>query len=253
MNIAYQNNVVIKLYNNSLELIVPIGEKLDALIVNNPHEDYIVISYDLLKRIKGNLEILRAIPVNENSVVAVRLITRSIFADLIEGIFLLTKESYDELTKVLNIIDYQYVKSIKDFLKGRNELYNFDRASKGEKKINENEYLAEFNEKYKEFGKTGNITISCMAQEIEKLNHIELSVLKYLYTEYRVLSQSEHYCRENRKFSYCFENDMFILQHAKVINHTIKIFIQIILVWIEHKEFKMSYFEENWSNLQKNP
>lgn len=248
MNIAYPNNVVTKLYNDSLELIVPIGEKLDALIVNNPHEDYIVISYDLLKRIKGNLEILRAIPVDENSVVAVRLITRSIFADLIEGIFLLTRESNDEQTKALNILDYQYVKSMRDFLKSRNELYNFDRISKGEKEIHENEYLAEFDEKYKEFRKTGNITKSCMAQEIGKLNHIELSVLKYLYTEYRILSQSEHYCRENRKFSYCFENDMFISQHAKVINHTIKIFIQIILVWIEHKEFGMSYFEKNWNN-----
>ena len=41
---------------------------------------------------------------------------------------------------------------------------------------------------------------------------------------------------------------MFISQHAKVINHTIKIFIQIILVWIEHKEFGMSYFEKNWNN-----
>ena len=194
MNIAYPNNVVTKLYNDSLELIVPIGEKLDALIVNNPHEDYIVISYDLLKRIKGNLEILRAIPVDENSVVAVRLITRSIFADLIEGIFLLTRESNDEQTKALNILDYQYVKSMRDFLKSRNELYNFDRISKGEKEIHENEYLAEFDEKYKEFRKTGNITISCMAQEIGKLNHIELSVLKYLYTEYRILSQSEHYC-----------------------------------------------------------
>ncbi|MDV6191944.1 hypothetical protein [Bacteroides hominis] len=244
MNKVNQIDSVTNIYSDCIELIAPVGEKLEELLSNNHSEDYITVGYDILKRIKGNLEILRWLPIEENSIVSIRLITRSIIGDLITSIFLLTRESTEELSNVLYNLDCKYVKSIRCFLKDRNELYNFGRRRKGEKIISNEEFLSEFDEKFKGYeGKYKNYTLKEMAKEIGECNHIELSALEYLYTEYRFLSQTEHYCRKNRIFSYCFDNNS-IIQHSKVINHSIKLLIQIINIWIEHKEFKSSLFKD---------
>ena len=87
-------------YRSIINLIIPVGEQLSLKAEKFGLTLREEVSHDILKRIKGNLEVLSVLPFEEISAVSIKLILRSIFSDLISGLYLLSR-SDEELNMAL--------------------------------------------------------------------------------------------------------------------------------------------------------
>lgn len=232
---------IYQLYDDLLKSIAPIGEQLADLLEDNSHENFAFVGYDILKRIRGNIATLQFLPVNENSILAIRLIMRSVIGDLIIGLYLFTRNS-KSFQETIDSLDYESLKSINNFLETHARLYNNKRI----RNIIKN--------KYKSFLKTERKKISII--EMDKgLKNVDCPRIKELelYAEYRVLSQSEHYSPKNRPFSYYFkDSEIFILKHARIIHYTTSLFIELIQFWIENHEFNAISFTSKLNRSKEN-
>ena len=177
------------------------------------------VSYDILKRIKGNLEVLSVLPFEENSAVSIKLILRSIFSDLISGLYLLSR-SDEELNIALFRLDYEHFLSMKKWAKSHDNL------------ISNLNLVHQLNTSYKDFigkEKPEKLSISRMASELNKLNG-SISELSNLYSDYRFLSQTEHYSHKGARFSYIQQYDEKLINtiYIPIIDYSIKHFINLI-------------------------
>ena len=177
------------------------------------------VSYDILKRIKGNLEVLSVLPFEENSAVSIKLILRSIFSDLISGLYLLSR-SDEELNIALFRLDYEHFLSMKKWAKSHDNL------------ISNLNLVHQLNTSYKDFigkEKPEKLSISKMASELNKLNG-SISELSNLYSDYRFLSQTEHYSHKGARFSYIQQYDEKLINtiYIPIIDYSIKHFINLI-------------------------
>lgn len=130
------------------------------------------VSYDILKRIKGNLEVLSILPFEEISAVSIKLILRSIFSDLISGLYLLSRGD-EELNIALFRLDYEHFLSMKKWAKCHDNL------------ISSQSLVQQLNIAYKDFigkSKPEKLSISSMANELNKLNG-GISELSNLYSD----------------------------------------------------------------------
>ena len=177
------------------------------------------VSYDILKRIKGNLEVLSILPFEEISAVSIKLILRSIFSDLISGLYLLSCGD-EELNIALFRLDYEHFLSMKEWAKCHDNL------------ISSQNLVQQLNTTYKDFivkSKLKKLSISSMASELNKLNG-SISELSNLYSEYRLLSQTEHYSHKGARFSYIqiYDEQLINTIYIPIIDYSIKHFINLI-------------------------
>lgn len=206
-------------YRSIIDLIIPEGERLSLKAENSGLSLREKISYDILKRIKGNLEVLSVLRLDENSAVSIKLIIRSIFSDLISGLYLLSR-SDEELSTALYRLDYEHFSSMKKWAECHDRLDN-------------SLYLAkQLNTTYKDFiikGNSKRLSISEMATELKNLDE-NISELTNLYYEYRFLSQTEHYSHKGARFSYIQKYDEKLINtiYIPIIDYSIKHFINLI-------------------------
>lgn len=183
-------------YKSIINLIIPVGEQLSLKAEKSKLTLREEVAYDILKRIKGNLEVLSVLRLDENSAVSIKLIIRSIFSDLISGLYLLSR-SNEELNKALFRLDYEHFLSIKKWAECHDNLTSSLNLAQ------------QLNTTYNDFINTKSpqkLHISRMAEELKELNG-SISELNNLYSEYRLLSQTEHYSHKGARFSYLQTHD----------------------------------------------
>lgn len=206
-------------YRSIINLIIPVGEQLSIKAEKSELTLREEVSYDILKRIKGNLEVLSILPFEEISAVSIKLILRSIFSDLISGLYLLSRGD-EELNIALFRLDYEHFLSMKKWAKCHDNL------------ISSQSLVQQLNIAYKDFigkSKPEKLSISSMANELNKLNG-GISELSNLYSEYRLLSQTEHYSHKGARFSYIqiYDEQLINTIYIPIIEYSIKHFINLI-------------------------
>lgn len=209
-------------YRSIISLIIPVGERLCQKAEKQELSQREKVAYDILKRIKGNLEVLSVLPFNENSAVSIKLIIRSIFSDLISGLYLLSR-SDEELSEALFRLDYEHFLSMKNWAECHDNLDN---------SLNLIQHL---NKTYKDFiirakhQEWKRLSIFNMSRELKKMNG-NIRELGDLYSEYRLLSQTEHYSLKGARFSYIQEFDKKLIntKYIPIIEYSIKHLINLI-------------------------
>lgn len=185
---------------------------------------------DLLYRIKRNCLCLEKLTAFEEDYLAIRLLHRSIFEDLITVFFFLSlKDNPSDFNNALAVMDVKSKKSIEQWIKVHKKIDEINTKAKGNGVVLQEEYFNLFNsfvERHpihldivvsditvnnKEFKGTPGAMKSCSKGKEWKVP------IKYLYSEYQFLSQIEHYSLFNRGFSYAHSDDDTIVIHRNVI------------------------------------
>lgn len=199
---------------------------------------------DLLYRIKRNCLSLEKLTESEEDYLAIRLLHRSIFEDLITIFFFLSlKDNPSDFDNALAIIDVNSKRSIEQWIKVHKKIDDTNALAKGNGVVSQKDYFKSFNSfvkqhplslkdvesklneimvNNKKFTGTPGAMKSCSkGKEVEE-------PIKYLYTEYQFLSQIEHYSLFNRGFSYDHPKDETITIHKNVINFFINYLLKEI-------------------------
>lgn len=194
------------LYQNIIKRVAPIGQRLSQLLNEGSDNNIIIFTHDILRRLVSNIKVLLNIKINTDSNVAYKLILRASTSDLIECFYLLAideekreKEIWKqnlEYLRTIQLVAYQK----KDFYSSmdENHLSDIDLSI-----ITSNypEYVdPETNDLYSK-KKYKKINTSDMFETLISQNICD-SRLNQVYTNYRLLSLTEHYSTAGRKFSY---------------------------------------------------
>lgn len=227
-------------YNNSIQRICCCADLIGrSSTFDDLHKR---VYFDLLHRIKQNCNILTKLLSREKDYLSIRLIQRSIVEDLITCFFFL---SLDDLSFkcAIQIMNNKSESSINDWLKAHYEIDSANKKNNDEGYITIDEYLATFLEyvqKWKDIIgieevkhiiiKEKKIPFSRNPSEMKKITEENDfgKPIKWLYAEYRFLSQVEHYTPLNQGFSYYHNNDDTIKTHEKVIGFCINYLYDVI-------------------------
>ncbi len=188
---------------------------------------------DLLYRIKRNCLTLEKLTEIEDDYLAIRLLHRSIFEDLITIFFFLSlKDSPSEFDNAITVMDVKSKQSIEQWIKEHKKIDDTNALAKGNSVVSQEEYFNSFNSFVEQYPLSLDV-VESRSKEI-KINNMyfkgtpnamkscskgkELGEpIEHLYTEYRFLSQIEHYSLFNRGFSYVHSEDDTITTHRHVI------------------------------------
>lgn len=230
-------------FDNIVSIINPLGielaEKLNSISISEPQYKVYVIAFDILKRIRNNIAMLQFIRINDTSCVPYRLILRSITGDLIETLYILTipdKERSSELWKrELEFVVHTNLYGISkyEFFEGRNP-----NSMKGI----DLEHLKQIFPDYVDpdtgtfYSTSGTNRKMSTANMLEHLAKREIFSKEYqqLYSNYKLLSFTEHYNYFGRRYSYWCENDyIVILDIVKWLYVGIDTLGKIIREWLD--------------------
>lgn len=205
----------------------------DSNTIDNLHKN---VFLDLLYRIKQNCNSLIKLSNLEEDYLAIRLLQRSIIGDLITVFFFISLlDDNQKFSRAMEVLDNLSEKSIKEWLKVHWKIDKTNANDRGECYISEDEYFEFFNSYVRQYhnGSSNNQsktskstswsfsgTPSSMKSCTE--NHELGRPIKFLYMEYRFLSQIEHYSPFNRGFSYVSSKDETIKIHSEVIEYCIE-------------------------------
>lgn len=199
---------------------------------------------DLLYRIKRNCLSLKKLTKHEEDYLAIRLLHRSIFEDLITIFFFLSlKDNPSEFDNAVAVMDINSKRSIEQWIKEHKKIDDINALVKGSGVVSQKDYFKSFKSSVKQHLLSLNVVES-------KLNEIIVNnkkftgtpgamkscskgkemgePIKYLYTEYQFLSQIEHYSLFNRGFSYVHSEDETITIHKNVIDFFINYLLKEI-------------------------
>lgn len=188
---------------------------------------------DLLYRIKRNCLSLEKLTEIEDDYLAIRLLHRSIFEDLITIYFFLSlKDNPSEFDDAVAVMDVKAKRSIEQWLMVHKKIDDTNALAKGNSVVSKKNYFNSFNSFVQQHPLSLEVVESRL-DEIKINNKIfkgtphamkfcstgkELGEpIKYLYTEYQFLSQIEHYSLFNRGFSCVHSKDDTIIVHRNEI------------------------------------
>lgn len=203
--------IIVKLESNyqlTVNLISEIGRKVDEKLNQNHENSKLIIGRDTLKRVQTNVQVLGTIKISHPTVVAYRLILRSIFADLVEAIYLIAS-SDDSLKTELWKRNLEAVRTFELWSKEKVEYYNkVDPQPQPCIDLNQMyPYFSEFvnPDSPTEFcskSKNTKMDTASMAGKLKKHPFEPLNYINQLYLNYRFLSLTEHYTPVFRRNSY---------------------------------------------------
>lgn len=239
-----------RFFKSMCSIINPLGQELSLRLTNMTVSDstskVYVIAYDILKRIRNNITLLQFIKVNETSCVAYRLLLRSITADVIETLYILTlpdEEREAELWKRgleyvvhLNLFGnskYEFFES-----RNPNSMKNID--LKELKKIYPEYVDPSTDNFYSTSGKNRKMSTANMLEHLAKRG-IFAKEYQQLYSNYKILSFTEHYCHLGRRYSNWHEQDhVIILDIIRWLYVGIDTLGKIVREWIDTGNFVSS-------------
>ena len=203
--------------------IVEKVHKLTELCYNETKQNRFVALNDLTRKVRACLNAIYLLPIDQFDVlcVPVNLLYRCIITDLLTSLFIVVIDVV-QYEKVMNIMDIDFVKSLKNSLEAnieiRKETYpdesnDFDDLSKKYqiklyddlKECLKSEKEEEWNVLKKEAVNINGISYKGQIKEmydILKSYDYEVRALASVYQYYRLLSQSEHYSMKGRVFNY---------------------------------------------------
>ena len=220
-------------YGKSIRLICDCGNMINDLSTFTESQKNVFL--DLLYRIKRNCLSLEKLTEIEADYLAIRLLHRSIFEDLITVFFFLSlTDNPSDFNNALAVMDVKSRKSIEQWIKIHKTIDEMNTKAKGNGVVLQEDYFNSFisfvkQHPYpidivktssndilvnnKKFTGTPGAMKSC-----SKGKELQESI-KYLYTEYQFLSQIEHYSLFNRGFSYFHSEDDTIIIHRNIIEY----------------------------------
>lgn len=208
--------IIVKLESNyqlTINLISEIGIKVDERLKHNRENDKLIIGRDTLKRVQTNIQVLGTIKISHTTVVSYRLILRSIFADLVEAIYLLASSD----TNLKAELWKRNLEAVRTF-----ELWTKEKVEYYSKVDPQPQPCIDLNRMYpffSEFVKPDSPTEFCsrkinkkldtasMAEKLKKHPFEPLNYINQLYLNYRFLSLTEHYTPVFRRHSYLLPVD----------------------------------------------
>lgn len=211
-------------YERTIQVVCKCANLLiDSNTLDNLHKD---LYLTLLHRIKNNCYSLKKLTDIDNDYLAIRLVQRSIIEDLITIFFFLAQENDDFRFYIKKMNDLSE-SSIRKWLKAH---YLIDSQNNSSSYMTEEEYLSQFEkyvikcneEIYANTNKSKKCKFSGNPSEMKEIveNHKLGKPIKWLYPEYKFLSQIEHYCPLNMGFSFYNPNDEIIRIHGNVIEYS---------------------------------
>ena len=208
-----------KNYKEIQSLILGVYPKLDHIITQAPSNKLFILSIDILKRLISNIKILRHIKYNEISCVSYRLILRASIADIIEAIYFITASDLD-FSKQMRYREIEFVGHLYSYLKDSFRFHNNINPGslKGIKieqlKDQYPQYVDTITGDFLKLGRKENkmSTSSMIDQLISK--KIISKEFKQLYSNYRLLSFTEHYCPIGRRYSYNEKNSILLIANS---------------------------------------
>lgn len=225
-----------------------IGTQIDTIINSlrgkyrnyseTPRREKVII--DLYSRVKFNLVAITCIPKTDWAATPLHLLYRSIIADILEIVYLF-HISEEEAVFCIDKDNLKAIKYARDFLSLQFEFFRKYAPNESTKQMpSTDELLARFVKYFPAYiNKKGDCqwdvkkisdmhsivsdykgTISSIGEHFRKegINE-ELKPIQYLFSLYRILSQTEHYSEVGRKFSYN-TNDGYEVMHTNMI-HTL--------------------------------
>lgn len=239
-----------RLFKSMCYIINPLGQELATQLNNTTISDstskVYEIAYDILKRIRNNMTLLQFIKINETSCVAYRLLLRSITADLIETLYILTLPNEERETELWKR-GLEYVVHLN--LYGNSKYEFFESRNPGSMK---NIDLNDLKKIYPEFvdSATGNFyPISGKNRKMSTANMLEhlakrgifSKEYQQLYSNYKLLSFTEHYSHYGRRYSGWYEQDYkVILDSIRWMFIGVETLGKIVREWLDTGNFDSS-------------
>lgn len=201
-------------YDSIITSVAPIGQQLSNRLHTSPDDKLLLIAHDTLKRLVCNIRVLKGIKISDDTCVAYRLILRATTADLIECFYLLALPK-DKRNQEIWKRNLEGVRTLEIYATEKKKF--FDKINPGSvsdidlSKLHQNysEYIdPDTNEFFskKQFKK---ISTSDMIPALIKDKSCAPE-FEQLYTNYRLLSLTEHYTTVARNHSYNLPFDHFL-------------------------------------------
>ena len=204
-----------------------------------PHEEttplWAIVSHDVLKRVRENIFfITESDPPQTNTAIPLKLCIRSIFSDLILGLYVISHANDEErIYKLVDSLDYAALDGKIKSAECEMEFYKHASETKYseffEPKIDS--LKAQIDCIRKKYAQTNPNTIkswssiSTMAKALKDDADVTISnCYCLLYGPFRLLSQTEHYAPSNRHESYfnCSIDPFFFQKYALQYEYAIK-------------------------------
>lgn len=234
-------NKLLPHYNNIKNTISPVGKAIEQKLKDNGNNTILIYSGDILKRIQCNIRSLVKLGIiEEYNCVAYKLILRCIHSDIIEALSILIRdeESRNDILKRSN--EYA-VWTLGEWAKEKKEFYNnFGDSIESNVSISAiyNTFSEFVNEKG-DFRKSVRKSIADHARYLkDKSDVVALKYFHMLYSNYRLLSLSEHYSSATSLFSYNIDADkLLFLDLACWLDAGVTMLTEIIKEWVETGTF----------------
>lgn len=232
------NETIANTYKNTIKIVCECGNTInDSNTIDNLHKN---VFLDLLYRIKQNCNSLIKLSNLEEDYLAIRLLQRSIIGDLITVFFFISLlDDNQKFSRAMEVLDNLSEKSIKEWLKVHWKIDKTNANDRGEEYISKEDYFEQFDTYSQHYFSGSNNEQAKKAKVTDWgfngkpssmktcTEHHELGKpIKYLYAEYRFLSQIEHYSPFNRGFSH--SKDTYIKTHGEVIGYSIQYLLDVI-------------------------
>lgn len=232
-------------YDNIINIVRPYGEKLTQILETekSPSKVYI-LAHDTLRRLVSNIRVLRGIKISNDTCIVFRLILRATTADLIEAIYILTLSDEKRDTEIFNR-ELEAVRTLETYVTEKKQFY--DSIDPNGCDID----LSKFYLIHKEFVNplTGKLYPKT---ENKKMNTSDMGVALVkagilsqefcqMYTNYRILSLTEHYSPLARRFSYNNEKDELIfIDIVRWLVVGTDTLCKIVKEWLDKGNFSIS-------------
>lgn len=229
-------------YDKIIKMVAPVGERLSIKLSQKNVPEPFIISHDILRRLVSNIRVLRGIKISNDTCVAFRLILRATTADLIEAIYLLTlseKERDEEIFKR----NLDAVRTLQTYFIDKKEF--FDKVTPDGCDID----LSAFYDKYRDYvdSSTGRLyskkqyrkkPTSDMGKALVKAEILSEEYCQ-MYTNYKILSLTEHYSPIARRYSFNLENDEIVfIDVVRWLVIGTETICKIITEWLDMGEFR---------------
>ena len=240
-----------KLFNESLKLMISVNEKSFEPKFQ-VDEDVVLYIQDITHRIISNIIFVKDLKPTEGNCVPYRIILRSIISDIVEGCYTLSyvfphrnEKDYnlhnDHIWRLnLNALctKRKYIEEQIRFFQNLGKDIDVPDISKLYK---DNPLYV--NPQTTSFFKKDDYKPLAMANMFERLRVEDIFSIHYetIYSQYRLLSLTEHYAPITREYSHQFENDDIIYCHvAKAILFGCDPLSRIIDEWLTIGTFDKS-------------
>lgn len=195
-----------------LDTIVPTGKELQKNINAGATDKIIVYTHDILNRLYKNIRVLKKLEINNNDIIAYRLVLRASTADAVECIYIMALGANDRDNEIWRR-ELECVHTLKEWAEQTKDFYDNHNLGNIDLSLLKNKFKKfidpQTNEFYKKKENKKMATASMLDSLVKKkICHKDM---KQLYANYRLLSLTEHYSPLGRDFSFMGELDHTII------------------------------------------